>query len=184
MKQLLSICLLLTMQIVSAQSLDYISVRKKNGRSVKNFYAGSEMHLQSFDGSYLNGPVKAVRNDSVLLTIYDIRRVPTIWGSIIKDTITSYIAGVHYKEIKRIHIGKRQGFFQRATGPVLMIGGAGYIALNVANGTIFNLSVKNKTNLRRLGIAAGAFGVGYLLNKLFSSDGFNKKSHRIVYVDL
>jgi hypothetical protein len=65
-----------------------------------------------------------------------------------------------------------------------MIGGAGFLALNILNGTLYNQPITDKRNMRSLGIATGAFGLGFLINKLFSSDGFNKKRHHIVYVDL
>lgn len=185
MKPLLALfCFLINFQNLSAQSPDYISIRKKNDRVIKNFYTGSNILFQTTDGSYLQGPVKAIRNDSLFILIYDVRPYRTMFGSVIKDTISVQTIGVHRKEIKRIHLSKKEGFFQRNTGPLLMIGGAGYFALNVLNGAIFELPITDKKNLRTLGIAAGAFGLGYLITKLFSSDGFSKGKHRIVYVDL
>jgi hypothetical protein len=44
--------------------------------------------------------------------------------------------------------------------------------------------VTDRKNVKRISIAAGAFGLGLLFRKLFSSDGFTRKGHRIVYVDL
>jgi hypothetical protein len=184
MKPLLLFCLLALAHTVFAQSLDYISIRKNNGRSLKNFYTGSTILFQTVDGSYLHGPIKAIRNDSVYITIYDVRYYPTIFGTTIKDTIAVYDAGVHCKEIKRIQINRRQSFLQRRAGPLLMLGGGGYFATNILNGAFFNQPVTGKDNLRRASTAAGAFGLGYLINKLFSSDGFSKKGHRIEYVDL
>lgn len=170
--------------MASAQSLDYISLRKKNGRSIKNFYTGSTILFQTTDGNYTEGPIKAIRNDSVYITVYDIRYMPTIYGTFVRDTIATFYPGVLYKEIKRIQIKRRRGFLESRTGPLLMIGGAGYFALNVLNGSIYNQPLTDKRNLRTLSIAAGSFGLGYLIDKLFVSDGFSKKSQRIVYVDL
>lgn len=184
MKPLLLFCALALLQHSYAQSLDYISVRKKNGRVLKNFYTGSNILLQTTDGSYLEGPVEAVRNDSVFVKLYDIRRFPTIWGTYTIDTISTTVAGIRSEEIKRIHLNRRKSFFQRDVPPLLMIGGAGYLALNLLNGGLYNQSITDSKNIRRLETAAGAFGLGFLLNKLFSSDGFSKKSHRIIYVDL
>jgi hypothetical protein len=172
------------MQNASAQSLDYISIRKKNGRSVKNFYTGSPILLQTTDGAYLQGPIKAIRNDSVYITFYDIRSYPTALGTFMRDTVAVYYPVVHFKEIRRIHISTRRKFLQNATGPILMIGGAGYLALNLLNGTLYNQPITDKQNMRSLSVAAGAFGLGYVIRKLFSSDGFSKKGHQIVYVNL
>lgn len=184
MKPLLLLLALAVFQSSFAQSLDYISVRKKNGRVLKNFYAGSNILLQTTDGSYLEGPVNAVRNDSLFVMLYDIRRFPTIWGTYTIDTIASTVGGIRAEEIKRIYIHKRKGFLQSRVPPLLMMGGAGYMALNLLNGSLYSQSITDKKNVRRLGTAAGAFGLGFLLGKLFSSDGFNKRSAKIVYVDL
>lgn len=184
MKPLLLFCALVLFQNSFAQSLDYISVRKKNGRVLKNFYAGSNILLQATDGSYLEGPVNSVRNDSVFVTLYDIRRFPTIWGTYTVDTIATTVAGIRSEEIKRIYLNRRKGFFQRQIPPLLMIGGAGYLTLNLLNGALYHQPVTDKKNIRRLETAAGAFALGFLLNKLFSSDGFSKKGNKIIYVDL
>lgn len=178
------IALLLLAQSTTAQSLDYISIRKKNGRVVKNVYTSSNVLLQTTDGNYWQGPVEAIRHDSIFLKIYDIRMYPTIWGSQMRDTVSRYLLGLHYQDISRIHLNKRSSFVQRSGGPLLMLGGAGYFAVNVLNGTFFNQPILDKRNLKTLGIAAGVFGVGYLIQKLFAGDGFSKKNHRIVYVDL
>ncbi|RYZ60662.1 MAG: hypothetical protein EOO14_06985 [Chitinophagaceae bacterium] len=184
MKPLLLVCFVLVMQMAFGQSLDYISVRKANGRVLKNVYAGSNVLLQLTDGSYLQGPVKAVRNDSLFVILYDIRYYPTNFGTYVRDTITTSVIGARFQDIKRIHLQQRKGFLKRVSGPLLMIGGGGYIALNVLNGGFYNDSVTSPGNLRKIGTAAGVFGLGFLLHKLFASDGFSKPKHNIVYVDL
>lgn len=167
-----------------AQSLDYISVRKKNGRVVKNFYSGSTILLETHGGGYFQGPISAIRNDSLFVTIYDVRLFPTTFGSYIKDTISIVVMGFATREIKRIQLNQKSSFIQRTGAPLLMLGGAGFFAVNVLNGAFFNRSVTDPENLRNLGISVGAFGLGYLIRKLFSNDGFTKSSHRIMYVDL
>ena len=169
---------------ISAQSLDYIAIRKKNGRTIKNFYAGSRILFQTNDGSYFEGPIGAIRNDSLFVILYDIRAFPTTFGTYIRDTVSAQTARIHYKEIKKVQLSDKTTFFQRTIGPAMMIGGAAYIVLNVVNGAILNESVSDPDNVRKLGIAAGVFAIGFFLNKLFSSDGFSKSKHRIVYVDL
>jgi hypothetical protein len=184
MKPLLLFCVAWLCQPAPAQSLDYISVRKKNGAVVKNFYSGSDILLQTTEGTYLKGPIQAIRNDSVFVILYDIRYVPTIWGSFVRDTVLTTIAGIRQVEISRVYLNKRRSFWQRTAPPLLMIGGAGYLTLNVLNGGLYGQSIAGNGNLQRIGTAAGVFGLGFLLRKLFSSDGFSKRSHRIVYVDL
>jgi hypothetical protein len=181
MKPLLLACTILWLHSASAQSVDYISLRKQNGQVIKNFYTGSDILLQQTDGSFLQGPIQHIRNDTVYVMIYDIRYYPTVWGTYKKDTLTSTLVGLHHHDIQRVYLNRRRSFFQRKTGPLLMLGGGGYLLLNVLNG---GLASKDSKNYRRLIVAAGAFGLGYLLHKLFSSDGFSKKKHQLVYVDL
>lgn len=184
MKPLLLLAAFFLLQTGSAQSLDYLSVRKGNDRVVKNFYAGSDIQLQLADGSYLGGPVQSIRSDSVFVTVYDIRYYPTVWGTYMRDTVAKTLVGLRYKDIQRIYLNRRRSFFQRTAGPLLMLGGAGYFTLNVLNGAFFDNSLADRKNVKHIGIAAGMFGLGYLLKKLFASDGFSTKRHHIVYVDL
>jgi hypothetical protein len=184
MKLLPAICVLLFTQVCYSQSLDYISVRKKNGKLIKNFYVGSDIAIQTIDGSFLQGPISSIRNDSVFITLYDIRYFPTTFGSYFRDTIAVTVAGIKRQDIKRVLITTRSNFLQRTVAPLAMIGGAGFFTLNILNGAFSDYSITDSRNLKRLGIAAGAFGLGYLFRKVFSNDGFSKKNHRIVYVDL
>ncbi len=171
-------------QTIFGQSLDYISVRKANGRAIKNFYTGSQILLQRQDGSYLQGLVQAVRNDSLYVTLFNIQYYPTTFGTYVQDTIGITHVGLRYPEIQRIFLNWHRGFFQRAAGPLLMIGGGGYLALNILNGALYQMPVTDRKNLQRIGTASGAFGLGFLFKKLFASDGFSKRKHNIVYVDL
>ncbi|RYZ31169.1 MAG: hypothetical protein EOO10_00035 [Chitinophagaceae bacterium] len=184
MKPLLSICFFFFSLSCFSQSLDYISVRKKNGIVIKNFYAGSNIVVQTTSGSYLQGPIQTIKNDSVFITLYDIRYFPTVYGTYFRDTIAITIVSLRKDEIQRILIQKRRNFLQRTVAPIAIIGGAGYFTLNLLNGTFFDNDVSGNRKLKVLGVSAGTFGIGYLIQKLFSSDGFSKKSHQIVYVDL
>jgi hypothetical protein len=184
MKQLLCVFLLFFHLHSFSQSLDYISVRKKNGSVIKNFYSGSEITLQTTGGMYLQGPIKTIRNDTVYVTLYDIRYMPTVFGTYVKDTVSTVIFGLYKDEIGKILIQKRKSFLERTIAPLAMIGGAGYFTLNLLNGTFFDNEVSSDHKLKVVGISVGMFGIGYLIKKLSSSDGFSKPSHKIVYVDL
>lgn len=184
MKTLLLLLLLLAASTAPAQYLDYISVRKGNGRVLKNLYTGSPALLQTTEGNYFEGPVKAIQHDSMYLTLYDIRLLQTLYGGFIRDTISVSVIGIHYKDIQRVFLHRRQSFWGQTAAPLLKVGGAGYLALNLLNGAIYSQPLTDKRNTRRIGFAAGAFGLGLLLKKLFTSDGFSKKSNKIVYVNL
>lgn len=183
MKPLLFFFFLLLVYDLSAQQADYISVRK-NGRAVKHFISGSRIVLQTTAGNYVEGPVHAIQHDSVYITIYDVRMLPTVWGTRIRDTVSVYVLPLHYKQIERIYLNPRRGFLKRSAGPLMMLGGGGYLVLNVLNGAVFGLPVTDAKNLRTIGTSAGVFGAGFLLNKMFQSDGFTTRKHEIRYVAL
>jgi hypothetical protein len=65
-----------------------------------------------------------------------------------------------------------------------MIAGAGYAALNLINGSLFNLPVTDKKNLKTLGISAGLFAAGFINNKFFPPNLFSRKKDKIVYISL
>ena len=184
MKPLLLLLFLFLIHSLSAQSLDYISVRKKSGRVVKNFYAGSSIVLETTDNTYLQGPIKIIRNDTVVITQYDVRLYRTPYGSVMRDTITSSNIGIYYKDIKRILLNQKTSFLQRTFSPLLMLGGSGYFAITALNGAFYSSSTTGNERIKKLGISAGLFGLGYFLQKLFTSDGFSQKRHQIMYVDL
>ena len=169
---------------LSAQSFDLISVRKKNGRIIKTFTAGSRMVFETGEGNYIEGLVEAIRNDSLLTRIYDIRIVMTAYGFTVADTISTSVVKLHYREIKRIKVFERHRFIRGKMDRLLMYGGAGYFALNVINPSISNQSVTSKENLRTLGFSAGAFGLGLIIKKYFYVNRFNRKRHRIIYIDV
>ena len=51
-----------------------------------------------------------------------------------------------------------------------MIGGAGYIGLNIVNGIINHQPINEHDNLVNLGIAAGAVGTGFFNKEVLFSE--------------
>lgn len=167
-----------------AQGQDFISVRKKNGRPLKTFIAGSPIIFETVYGTYVSGPIEAIKNDSVFVKIYDIRTFATNLGFAMVDTISTYIAGFHYKDIRKIRLFNKERFIRSKIDKLLIIGGAGYFILNVVNGAYFNEPITDKKNLRSLAISLGAVGTGLLINKFFKVSNFSTGKHKIVYVNM
>ncbi|MGV3529711.1 MAG: hypothetical protein ACO1OO_12505 [Flavisolibacter sp.] len=184
MKPLLLLGTLIFCLQASAQSGDYLSVRKKNGRVVKNFMPGTHILLQTKEGRYWEGPIKSIKNDSITLTIYEVRLLGTTWNSVIRDTFSVMPLRLHYIDIARIYMPRHRGFFERQTAPLLMIAGAGYTLLNLANGATYGLPLTDKKNLGKLSVGAGLFAAGWLLRKVFQPQDYTTNRHRIEYVNL
>lgn len=185
MYRLLLLLLFILIQLCSfAQAGDMLSVRKKNGVTIKSFIAGSPIVFQTTYGAYVEGVIKQIKNDSVFMTTYDIRKYMTSFGGWVIDTVTTYIVGYHYNEIASVKVFREKGALRHLLGNMLMLGGAGYAVLNVFNGTYFDDPITDKKNVRSLSIAAGVFGFGFLMNKLFPVRTFSTKRNRIVYVKM
>ena len=167
-----------------SQISDFISVRKKNGRIIKSFYAGSPIVVETVHGSYLDGWVNEIKNDSVFVKIFDIRYYRAAYGGTIIDTVRSYIIPVHHKEIKGIKVFERRKSAPAKIGKLLVISGAGYFLLNLANGAYLNESVTDKKNVNSLGISLGLLSAGLLINRLFKPTSFSEKKHKVVYVKM
>jgi len=149
-----------------SQATDFIVVKKHN-RTVKSYFPGLPIALQTESYTWVNGWITDIRHDSIFVKQYDIRQVPTIWGTLVLDTAGSYNVGVHYKEIKRIEFDEKgSGFGFITNGTIFMIGGVGYAVLNVVNGRYLHESITDSKNMTTLGIALGVAGGGFILNRI------------------
>ncbi len=146
------------------QASDFISVKKRNNRTIKTFFPGLNISFITTFKRPVSGLITDIRHDSIFVKMWDIRVVPTTLGVTMLDTAGSYIIGLHYKDIEKIDVSDRMKLQQVILGPILIIGGAGYIALNLINGAYMKQPVTDSKNLGKLEIAAGAIGAGLLVN--------------------
>lgn len=180
--------LLVILTTVSAESFaqvsDFIKVVKRNNRTLKTYFPGSTISLQTVYGNNIFGTVQAIRNDSVYVKEYDIRSVPNRWGVASVDTLGTYVVGVHYKDIDLVVMKKGGSFGFIKNGSLMTIGGLGYVTLNLLNGKYLKESISNTKNMKTLGIALGVAGAGLLLNRLQRHNNRNGKKYRVKYVDM
>ncbi len=165
-----------------SQASDFIVVKKRNNRTLKTYFPGSTIALQTVYGNYLGGVVQAVRHDSVFIKEYNIRSVPNQWGVSSVDTLGSYVVALHYKDIEIVMMKQRQSFGFIKNGAILMIGGLGYIALNIFNGKYLKQPITDLDNRKSLAIALGVAGAGFLMNRLHKYNNKNGKRYRVEYV--
>jgi hypothetical protein len=169
---------------VSAQVSDLISVRKKNGRTIRTFTRGSFITFIDPAAQWVEGMIQDIRNDSVFISRLDIRTYRTQAGGQISDTIGAWISGYHYRELTKIRIYDRRGSLLNLAGSALIIGGAGYAVLNIINGAYLEEPITDPENLRTLGIALGMAGVGVAIKKLFPPNDFTRPRHQVLYIRL
>lgn len=167
-----------------SQLSDFIVVKKKNGRTIGTFMAGKEIVFKTNTGDYIDGQIEAIRDDSIFVITYKIRTVPTNLGVTMVDTISKSVFATNYRNISRIKIHERSDRGQGLVGSLLMLGGSGYILLNVINSAGHGEPITEKRNLRNVGFAAGAVALGYLVTNHFLIDNFSSKWHKFVYVNM
>ena len=185
MPRLLMIFFLIAIKLSSqAQVSDIISVQKKNGRTIKNFYEDSRILFQTKEGEYVEGPIAKIYHDSIYVRIYVIQKMMSAYGSYMFDTLNTYLVSKNYKDISRISVYSHNREIRREIGAIMMIAGTGYAALNLINGSLFNLPISDKKNVKTLGISAGLFAAGFINNKFFPPNLFSRKKDKIIYISL
>lgn len=186
LRLLLISCFLTATLVGAAQVPDFISVRKKNGVPVKNYYAGVNISFISTDGRRYDALIHKIANDSIYLRYFTTAPYTNIFRTVSYDTVTTYILQLHYKGIKYINTPKSsyRNHYLGELGRYAAIGGLGYTVLNIVNGLIEKADpLLDKRNARNVAIATGVGGAGLFLNRKFKS---SKKGNRykIVYVDM
>jgi hypothetical protein len=161
-----------------AQPSDFISLKKK-GRTIRTFFAGSNISFVTTGGANFNVQINNIQNDSLFVTEFIIVQVPTRLGVYVLDTAARYKYKFHYKEIGTVYYGKK-GFNFSGSGASLMGGG---LLLLVASGVSY-LADRSKFSLPLMGAAAGLGLTGYLLTKLQTTNYKIGKKYQLNYISV
>lgn len=165
---------------------DFIVLRKHNNKPLKTYYPGAFISATTYNGFSINGFIKDIRNDSVIILQQQRQLVGTEFGTTL-DTV-SYLLGVDYHEIKTFHYtsqytwGRKRGFAEVTIPRLMKIGGIGFIVLELFNTAYRKESISADNKLVSLGIAAGVaatgFAITYFQNKADKAGG----KYKVVYV--
>jgi hypothetical protein len=183
---LLFILLLSFTQYTFSQQSDFIVLKKRNNRTVKTYYPGAFISASTYNGFNINGYIKEIRNDSLIIRQEERRLMATDFGSTV-DTFC-YTIGVDYHEIQRFNYtsqytwGRKRGFVQIGLPKLMMIGGAGYVLLELINTAYRNDSLTETKKLISLGIATGVALAGYTISRLQNRNNKAGKKYKVVYV--
>lgn len=183
---LLFICLLLFGGTAFAQQADFIVLKKKNNRTLKTYYAGSFISAVTYGGFTINGWIKDIRNDSIIIRQEELRQFQQEFGLVL-DTLV-YTIVVDYREIKQWNYtkgytwGGRKGFVQVAVPKILMIGGAGFMVLELVNTAYRKESLNEGNKLTSLAIAGGVALAGIGMEALQNRNKKAGKKYKVVYV--
>lgn len=162
----------------SAQGSDVLLL-KKNDKTIRRYFAGTDIEITTTTGAYVNGYITKIINDSLFIKVFVIRQMPTQLGVYVLDTVTTYYYKYHYNQIKSI--GKPgKGFDMSASAASLMGGGA---LLMVGSGVVY-LADREKFSPPLLIASAALAGVGYLMAKTGGKGMPIGKKYTLVYLSI
>jgi hypothetical protein len=187
MKQ--SILLILLFSITEAtlsQQSDFVVLKKRNNRTIKTYYPGSFISAITHNGFSINGYIKDIRHDSIIILQEERRLMPTDFGSTL-DTM-SYTIGIDYRDIKKFQYtsqytwGRKRGFAEITLPRLMIIGGTGYILLEAINTVYRKESITSNNKLVSLGIAAGVAAAGLAIVHFQNRTDKAGGKYKVIYV--
>ncbi|HEY8895783.1 MAG TPA: hypothetical protein VIM79_13250 [Niastella sp.] len=187
MKQVVLFILLLSItEVTLSQSSDFIVLKKRNNRTLKTYYPGAFISAVTYSGFPINGFIKEIRHDSIIILQQDRKLEATEFGTEL-DTV-SYTIGIDYHDVKSFHYtsqytwNRKRGFAEVTIPRLMRVGGVGFLILELVNTAYRKESLAADNKLVPLGIAAGVaatgFAISYFQNK---SDKVGGK-YKVVYV--
>jgi hypothetical protein len=159
-KLLLILVFLIFIFPVFSQS-DLLVLKQKN-QTIQTWVPGSFINFQFSSKQWIQGIIKNIRNDSVIMEQIILRQVANRFGFPTIDTAKMGLLKIHVKEI----YGMPKRNFSTgiiSNGTLFKLGGGAYIFLNIFNSLIHHQQLFSSQNLTNLGIASGVFALGALL---------------------
>ena len=151
----------------------------RSGHSLKVAYA----KFITLSGEFIYCKVLNIQNDSIYFKEVVVRQVGTPYGVPRLDTMATPEQVIYFTDIAGIP-REKEGFSYVKNGSILMLGGAGFILINLVNGAYLQYPPFGKENRGGLAIATGVFGAGLLLNKLHKPYLKIGKRYSLSYVDV
>jgi hypothetical protein len=177
---LLSCLITLIYTTVLSQASDFIVV-KKDQRTVKSFFAGSNISFETDRGHY-SGQITSIKKDSIFMNQYDIRQIPTQFGVYIIDTVATYRLAFNYKEILALEKSKKRGFNWASSGGNLLGGGILITAAGLGSWLFTKAGTQSHASPALVIGGAALAGVGYLLLRSNNAGYTIGKKYQLQYI--
>lgn len=139
MKLLIFLCLFIP---VAGFGQSDVLILQKHGKNIRSYIPGDPIIMQTVYDQWFDGTLTSLHHDSVSV-----------------DGIA-----FHWKEIKAIR-WRRTGLNYTADGTILMIAGAGWLAINAINGIYRKDAIGDWYTTSGVVIGAALIGGGFLLRK-------------------
>ena len=157
---------------------DMVILKNKQSKTIKTYFNGMTIDMYA-EGRNVNGLIRKVRDDSIFLQFYDVRKAYTMWGTSVLDTVTSYLTPYAINDIKWIRKPAAKFEFVR-DGTLFMLGGTAYMVLHVVNAAYLKQPVIGST----MAIAGGIAVTGFVMHKLRKRKYVVGKGYELKYVSM
>lgn len=176
----LLICCIFSFTVMAQKD---VLMLKQNNQTLQSWTNGSYILFQFSSKQWIEGIIKKIQNDSVTIDQIQVRQVGNQFGLPTIDT-------AHFGYMK-FHVNEIYGMPKRGmssniinNGSLLQMGSAAYILINVVNSLIKSDPVFGSDNLPKLGIAAGFFILGKILQNTHKSYLQMGKKYRMITLQL
>lgn len=165
MRICLGLWLLLPFYSIAQEQTCDILLLKKGNKTVAKYFYESYIAFYTTDGMPVNGRIDCIKNDSIFLSQYQVQRIQTPDGAIRFDTSGRYRLQFSIANIGSFPVGKQRGKNLITDGRLLMVAGAGYLAVNLINTTRQGEPPFGSENLPNVLASSAALLTGFLLSK-------------------
>lgn len=187
MKQALLLILLVSLaEVALSQTSDFIVLKKRNNRTLKTYYPGAFISAVTYNGFTINGYIKDIRHDSVIIQQQERQLKATDFGTIL-DTM-AYTIVVDYRQIKKFQFtsqytwGRKKGFTQVTLPGLMKVGGLGFIFLELVNTAYRKESITADNKIVPLTIAAAVAATGFAITHFQNRADKVGGKYKVVYV--
>jgi hypothetical protein len=172
--------LLITPLTLPAQEgpCDILLLRKGN-KTIHKYFSGSPIMFYTTEGMSVSGTVDCITNDSIFLSQQTIRRIATPEGGVRFDTSNKYKLMFSIANIGSFPAGKKKGKNLLTDGTLLVLGGAGFLVVNLVNTTRQGDPPFGEENLPKVLAATGAVVAGFLLKLAWPSRSYVGKKYQL-----
>jgi len=168
---------------MSAMAQKDVLMLKQNNQTLQSWTRSSYILFQFSSKQWIEGIIKSIKNDSVLIDQIQVRQVGNQFGLPTIDTAHFGLLKFHISEI--VGMPKRGSSNNLFTnGSLFQLGSGAYILLNVANSLIKSDPVFGSDNLPKLGIAAGFFVLGKILERSHKTYLPMGKKYRMITIQM
>lgn len=181
-KSLLFFLLLILLQNATFAQRDLLVLKQRN-KTIQTWVSGSLISFQYSSKQWIEGIIKTIRNDSIVIEQIRLVQVANQFGFPTIDTAKMGLLKLHVNEI--YGMPKRNfgsGIF--TNGILFQLGSSAYMFLNIFNSLIQKEQVFSTVNLSRLGVAGAVFIVGGILRASHKTYIILGKKYHIVTIPI